>query len=288
MSATANEHPEQYWFARHSKSIIFFICMLTVIGAYQAFTLPVAVFPTTNFPRIIIGVDNGVTPIEQMEVSITRPIEEAVRTVPGLEDVRSVTSRGSAEINLFFDWSVNMLETLQLVDAAVSRVQRTLPPTAQIRTNRLDFASFPIIGYSLTSDTVPQTDLWEVATYEIKPRLNRLPGVASVLIQGGQRPEFHVTVDPAAMLRAKTSIADIVNAINHTNVIDSPGLLNRNHQLFLGLVSGQVHSPEEIGNIVIKSVENVPVHVQDVGTVGPAIEPVYTVVSANGKPAVLL
>ena len=181
-----------------------------------------------------------------------------------------------------------MLETLQLVDAAVSRVQSSLPSTAQIQTHRLDFSSFPIIGYSLTSDTVPQKDLWELATYDIKPRLNSLPGVASVLIQGGQRPEFHVIVDPARMLRAKTSIADILNAVNHTNVIDSPGLLNRNHQLFLGLVTAQVHSPEDIGNIVIKHVNNVPVHVQDVGTVAPAVEPVYTVVSANGKPAVLL
>src|SRR3954465_12460602 len=129
--------------------------MLRVIGAYEAFTLPVAVFPTTNFPRIIIGVDNGVTPIEQMEVTITRPLEEAVRAVPGLEDVRSTTSRGSAEINLFFNWSVDMLETLQLVDAAVSRVQSSLPSTVQIQTHRLDFSSFPIIGYSLTSDAVP-------------------------------------------------------------------------------------------------------------------------------------
>jgi multidrug efflux pump subunit AcrB len=288
MSATVNEHPEQYWFARHSKSIIFFICMLTVIGAYEAFTLPVAVFPTTNFPRIIIGVDNGVTPIEQMEVSITRPIEEAVRTVPGLEDVRSVTSRGSAEINLFFDWSVNMLETLQLVDAAVSRVQRALPATAQIQTHRLDFSSFPIIGYSLTSETVPQTDLWELATYDIKPRLNRLPGVASVIVQGGQRPEFHAIVDPAQMLRAKTSIADIVNAVNRTNVVDSPGLLSRNHQLFLGLIDAQVHSVEDIGNIVVKRANSVPVRVRDVATVGPATEPIYTAVSANGKPALLL
>ena len=108
------------------------------------------------------------------------------------------------------------------------------------------------------------------------------------MIQGGQRPEFHVTVDPAAMLRAKTSIADIVNAVNRTNIIDSPGLLNRNHQLFLGLVTGQVHSPEDIGNIVIKSLNNVPVHVRDMGAVAPAVEPVYTVVSANGKPALLL
>jgi len=288
MPPTAEERADQYWFARHSKSIIFLISILAFIGIYEAFSLPVAVFPTTNFPRIIVGVDNGVMPIEQMEVTITRPLEAAVRTVPGLEDVRSTTSRGSAEINLFFDWNINMIQALQMVDSAISRVQSTLPSTAQITTHRLDFSSFPIIGYSLTSDSVPQTQLWDLATYDIKPRLNRLSGVASVLIQGGQRPEFHVTVDPARMLRAKVSIADIVGAVNRTNVIDSPGLLNRNHQLYLSLITGQVRSPEEVGNVVIKSVDNVPVRVQDIGTVGPAIEPVYTVVSANGKPAVLL
>jgi CzcA family heavy metal efflux pump len=283
-----SDQSDRYWFARHSKSIVFLICILTAVGIYEALTLPVAVFPTTNFPRIIIGVDNGVMPIEQMEVSITRPLEEAVRMVPGIEDVRSVTSRGSAEINLFFDWRVDMLETLQLVDSAVSRVQSSLPQTARIQTHRLDFSSFPIIGYSLTSDSVPQKDLWELATYEIKPRLNRLPGVGSVLIQGGQRPEFHVTVDTARMLRAKTSIADILNAVNRTNIIDSPGLLNRNHQLFLGLVTGQVHGPEEIGNIVVKHTNNIPVRVQDVGSVAAAVEPVYTAVSANRKPALLI
>jgi len=286
--ADDRERPERYWFARHSTSIIFLICILAVIGVYEALTLPVAVFPTTNFPRIIIAVDNGVMPIEQMEVSITRTIEDAVRTVPGLENVRSITSRGSAEIDLNFNWSVDMRDTLQLVDAAVSRVQHALPPTADVQTHRLDFASFPIIGYSLTSATVPQTDLWELATYDIQPRLNALPGVASVLVQGGQRPEFHVTVDPAQMLRAKTSIADILASINRTNVIDSPGLLSRNHQLFLGLVDGQVHSVDDIGNIVIKHVNNAPVRVRDIGSVASATTPVYTVVSANGKPAVLV
>jgi CzcA family heavy metal efflux pump len=288
VSSPAREDPNQYWFARHSKSIVFLIGILTVVGLYEATTIPVAVFPTTNFPRIIVGVENGVMPIEQMEVTITRPLEEAVRSVPGLETVRSITSRGSAEVDLGFDWSADMLETLQLVDAAVARVQRALPSTVQIQTHRLDFASFPIIGYSLTSDTVPQKDLWELATYEIKPRLNSLPGVASVLVQGGQRPEFHVVVDPAKMLRAKTSIADLLNAINRTNIIDSPGLLSRNHQLFLGLVTGQVHSADDVGQIVVKTVNNAPVRVQDVGAIEPAIEPVYTAVSANGKPALLL
>jgi CzcA family heavy metal efflux pump len=283
-----DENPDHYWFARYSQPIIFLIGILTVIGVWQAFTLPVSVFPTTNFPRIVIGVDNGVMPIEQMEVSITRALEAAVRSVPGLQSVRSITSRGSAQIDLFFDWNVNMIDTLQTVDAALSLARSSLPPTVQIQARRLDFSSFPIIGYSLTSSSVPLTDLWELATYDIKPRLNSLSGVASVLVQGGQRPEFHVVVDPARMLRAKTSIADILGAINRTNIIDSPGLLSRNHQLFLGLVTAQARSLEDIGEVVIKHANNVPVRVQDVGDVTPAVEPVYTAVTANGKPAVLL
>src|SRR3984893_15724971 len=137
------ERPSHYWFSRHSKSIIFLIIVLSVVGVYEALSIPIAVFPQTSFPRIIIGVDNGVMPINQMEVTITRPLEEAVNSVPGLQDVRSITSRGSAEVDLFFDWSVDMVQTLQLVNSAVARMQSTLPPTAQIQTHRLDFASFP-------------------------------------------------------------------------------------------------------------------------------------------------
>src|ERR1700683_4162921 len=142
------EKPEsRYWFARHSKSIIFLIIVLAIVGGYEALSLPIAVFPATNFPRIIIGVDNGVMPIDQMEVTITRPIEEAVNSVPGLEDVRSTTSRGSAEGDLSFDWGGDMVVTLQQVNSAIARIQANLPSTAQISTNRMDFASFPILGY---------------------------------------------------------------------------------------------------------------------------------------------
>src|SRR5271165_461723 len=285
----ASENPEsRYWFARHSKSIIFLILTLAVVGAYEALSLPIAVFPSTQFPRIIVGVDNGVMPIEQMEVTITRPLENAVNSVPGLEDVRSTTSRGSAEIDLSFNWNVDMITTLQLVNSEIARIQSTLPTTAQIETHRLDFASFPILGYSLTSDKVPQTDLWETATYDIKPRLNRLGGVATVLVQGGQTPEFQVTPDTSKMLRARVTVQDILDAANHTNIVDSPGLLSRNHQLFLGLLDSQVHNVEDIGNMVIKNVGDAPVRVRDVGSVAPSWAPNYTVVTANGKPAVLI
>ncbi len=287
-SAGVND-PSDYWLVRHSKSVIFLIVTLALVGIYVAFTIPVAVFPSTNFPRVLIAVDNGVMPINQMLVTITRPIEEAVNSVPGLERVTSITSRGSAEVDLFFSWNVDMFQTLQLVNSALARVQSQLPPTAQIETHRLTFASFPIIAYSLTSDTVPQTDLWELATYQMKPRLNRLNGVSTVLVQGGAEPEFQITPDPAKLLETQVTVSDIIAAVQHTNLIDSPGLLARNHQLYLGLVDGQVHTPEELAGVVIKKTKNdVPVRIGDIGEVHQSVKPVYTVVTANGKPAVLI
>jgi len=137
----------------------------------------------------VVGIDNGVAPINQMQVTVTRPIEEAMNSVPGLEQVRSTTSRGSAEVNLFFNWRLNMFQTLQYVNAALARVQPSLPATAKLTANRLTFAAFPILGYSLTSDSMTQTDLWELATYAVKPRLNRINGISMVVVQGGKVPE---------------------------------------------------------------------------------------------------
>src|SRR6202142_2283290 len=284
-------YPEgpQPWFRRLSRPILFLIITLALVGAYMGFSIPIAVFPSTDFPRIVIGVDNGVTPIDQMLVTITRPLEEAVNQVPGLKKVQSITSRGSAEVDLFFDWKSDMILTLQKVDAVVARLQNELPSTAKIETHRLTFASFPIIGYSLTSDSIPQSKLWEIATYDLKPRINRLEGVASVLVQGGRVPEFQVSPDPVRLQAAGVTITDMLDAIRRTNLIDSPGLLENGHQLVLGLVSGQVRSPEQIAQIVVKiSSHGVPIRLGDIAKVAPSEAPVYTIVTANGKAAVLL
>src|SRR6195256_5796114 len=281
--------PEMPWFRKLSSPILFLIVSLTLVGGYMAFTIPVSVFPNTDFPRIVIGVDNGVMPIDQMLVVITRPIEEAVNSVPGLLKVTSVTSRGSAEVDLFFDWNADMILTLQRVDAVVARFQAELPSTPQVGTNSLPLSVFPIIGYSLTSDTVPPNKLWEIATYDMKPRINRLDGVASVIIQGGRVPEFQVMPDPARLLATSVTVTEILDAIRRTNLIDSPGLLEHEHHLVLGLISGQVRSPEQIGQIVVKnSPQGVPIRLGDVATIAPSVAPVYTIVAANGKPAVLL
>src|SRR5437868_3393875 len=137
-----NERSSEHWTARHGKPIIFVILTLVAAGAYLAFSIPVAVFPSTDFPRIVVGIDNGVAPIDQMMVTVTRPIEEAMNGVQGLERIKSTTSRGTAEVNLYFNWNVDMYRTLELVNAAMARVQPTLPATARLNANRLTFAVF--------------------------------------------------------------------------------------------------------------------------------------------------
>jgi CzcA family heavy metal efflux pump len=281
--------PRRHWLAHNSRTVIFLIIVIALVGGYQAFNIPIAVFPSTDFPRIVIGIDNGVMPIDQMMVTITRPVEQAVNSVQGLEMVRSITSRGSAEIDLFFNWQVDMFQTLQLVDAALSKVATELPPTAKVESHRLTFASFPILGYSLTSDSVPQNRLWEMATYDIAPRLNRMSGVATVIVQGGQEPEFQITPSPARLLATGVTVTDILNAVKATNLVDSPGLLERNHQLVLGLVSGQARNADDLANTVIKSTPaGLPVRIGDVAAVQQSVKPIYTIVRADGKPAVLL
>ncbi|UWZ84852.1 efflux RND transporter permease subunit [Occallatibacter riparius] len=289
MATLTSAKPETFWLARSTRTIFFFAAVLTLAGIYFALQVPISVFPETNFPRVVIGVDNGVMPVEQMEVTITRPIENAVNSVPGLETVRSITSRGSAEVSLFFNWNEDMIRQLQLVDAALSKVRQSLPSTAVITTNRLTFATFPILGYSLTSDTVPQTRLWEIATYELRPPLNRVAGVSTVLVQGGQVPEFQVTPNMALLAQDGVTVTDLVNAIQASNIVDSPGLYEANHQLILGLVGAQVHDLDQLRQLVVKTTAaGAPVRLADVATVSDSTMPVYTTVTANGKSAVLL
>jgi CzcA family heavy metal efflux pump len=285
----ARDGERPFWLAKSTRTIFFFAVLLTVAGVYLAFQVPISVFPDTNFPRVIIGVDNGVMPVEQMEVTITQPIENAVNSVPGLTSVRSTTSRGSAEVDLFFNWNVDMVQSLQLVDAALAEVQQELPPTVHISTNRLTFASFPVLGYSLTSETLPQTQLWQIATYDLKPPLNRVDGVSTVLVQGGEVPEFHVVPNPALLETAGVTITDLVSAMNASNIVQSPGLYSANHELILGLVGAQVHDVDGLRRLVVKTtVGGAPVHLADVATVEPATMPVYTTVTANGRNAVLM
>jgi CzcA family heavy metal efflux pump len=293
-SSSISSNESHFWLSRMARTVFFMVVILFLTGVYAAFQVPISVFPDTNFPRVVIGVDNGVMPVEQMQVTITKPIEDAVNSVPGLVTVRSTTSRGSAEVSLFFDWNVDMYRTLQLVDAALSKVRQTLPATAVITTNRLTFATFPILGYALTADnrgeaTIPQTRLWEIATYDLKPPLNRVDGVSTVTVQGGEVPEYHLVPNMARLQNSGVTLTDLVNGVENSNIIDSPGLYEANHELILALVGAQAHDAAHLASLVVKTTPTgAPVRVSDVADVKPGVLPHYTTVTANGVPSVLI
>ena len=266
------------------------VMLLLAIGGLIAMThVPLSLFPQTNFPRIIIVVENGEVPAQQMMITVTRPIEEAMAGMPGIARIRSITARGATEIDLFFDWRVNIEQTLQMVQSRVSQLTTTLPPTAVVRrVERLTFAVFPIIAYSVTSAQRDPGTLRTLAELTIRPPLARVPGVSTVTIQGGEIREYHVSLDPARLESRGLTVTQVVDALKNTNVIESPGLIDENHQLELALVSGQATTLDQLGRIVVTTVNNVPVLLSDVATVEPGFEPRYTIVTADGKPAVLV
>jgi CzcA family heavy metal efflux pump len=275
--------------SNQSRAILVIVALLCAAGLYAAWRLPVAILPETDFPRIVIIADNGEAPASQTLVSVTRPIEEAMNGVPGIARIKSKTARGSSEISLYFDWGVNIVQVLQLVQARLSQLSSTLPPTAKIRNvERLTFAVFPVTGYSLTSDKRDQSSLRDIATYIIRPQLARLPGVAIVGVAGGKSREFHVVIDPDRLTAHNVSVQQVTDAIKASNIIVSPGLIEENHQLELALVSGQAKKPDELNSIVVATVNNAPVTIADVATVSNGVEPQYTMVTADGHPAALV
>jgi multidrug efflux pump subunit AcrB len=275
--------------SEQKRAVLVLIALLCAAGLYAAWRLPIAIFPSTDFPRIVITIDNGVVPAQQTLVSVTRPVEEAMNGIPGINRIRSVTARGSCEVDLFFDWSVDIKQSLQLVQARLSQLTSQLPPPAQIRrVDRLTFAVFPVSGYSLTSETRDPAALRDIANNVIRPRLARLAGVATINIAGGQVREYQATIDPERLASHGVSAQQVVDAVKNSNIIASPGLIEENHQLELALVSGQAVTPDQLNGIVVALVNNAPIKLEDVATVGAGFEPQYTIVTADQRPAVLI
>ncbi|HST50802.1 MAG TPA: efflux RND transporter permease subunit [Pyrinomonadaceae bacterium] len=275
--------------SEQKRAVLVLIALLCAAGLYAAWELPIAIFPSTDFPRIVITIDNGVVPAEQTLVSVTRPIEEAMNGIPGINRIRSTTQRGSCEVDLFFDWSVDIKQSLQLVQARLSQLTAQLPPGAEIRSvDRLTFAVFPVAGYSLTSGTRDPASLRDIANNVVRPRLARLAGVATVSVAGGKVREYHATIDPQRLAAHGVSTQQVTDAVKNSNIIASPGLIEENHQLELALVSGQAVTPDQLNSIVVATVAGAPVKLEDVATVAQGFEPQYTIVTADGLPSVLL
>jgi CzcA family heavy metal efflux pump len=274
--------------SRHAKAILFVVFAVCLGGVYSAQGMPSSVFPQTDFPRVVILVDNGVMPADEMMARVTRPIEEVMKEVPGAVTVRTTTGRGSADVNVFFTWKADMVQSELYVLSRLSQIKSTLPATATFTTYRLTFSAFPIIGISLTSKTRTVRDLWETARYVIKPRFLRIPGVARVDLVGGRTPELHVVADPLRMRALNLSLPDVTAALSKSNLVAPAGMHEENHTLYLAVVDGRVSSAGEIENLAVSSDGARVIRIKDFARVVPGQEPVFNVVTAEGENSVLI
>ncbi len=272
----------------HGRALILVVVSFALAGLVFTFRIPVSIFPQTDFPRIIILVDNGIAPVDVQMLTVTRPIEQAVRLVPGITDVRSVTARGSSEISVFFRWDIDIHDALHQLQGRISQILPTLPADTRFYINRLTFSVFPMIGFSLTSPTKNLAELWDLAYYDIAPRLYRLPGVAETRIVGGRPTEYHVLVDPDKLNGYGLPVTKVVEAIRNTNLIASSGMIQENYHLYLTTVNGLMRSREQIEDTVVDVIQGTPVLIKDLARVVPGERPVYNIVTANGRPAVLV
>ena len=272
----------------HGRAMVLVVLSFALAGFAFIFKLPISIFPQTDFPRIVILVDNGITPPDIQMLTVTRPIEEAIRLVPGIIDLRSTTARGSTEISVFFRWDVDILNALHLVQGRISQIQPTLPQGARFYINRLTFSVFPMIGFSITSPTRTLSDLWQLAYYDLAPRLYRLPGVAECRIVGGRPPEYHVIVDPGKLNAFNMPLTKVVDAIRNSNTISPSGMVQENYHLYLTTVTGLFRDKSQIENAVVDVVKGTPVTIADLAKVVPGEQPIYNIVTANGRPAVLV
>ncbi|HXQ10507.1 MAG TPA: efflux RND transporter permease subunit [Caulobacteraceae bacterium] len=274
--------------SKRRRSLLTLIGFLVAGGVLSAFIMPVSLFPEAHFPRIAVTVDAGDRPADQTEAVITRPVEQAIRAIPGVRDLRSTTGRGAVEISINFGWGSDMDLALQRVQSALAGAQQTLPAGVTFDVRRQDPTVDPVAAYSLTSDRATRVELRRFADLTLAPVLSTIDGVARVQNQGGAPGEYRIEADPAKLWANGLSVADVAAAVAGANVLTASGRVEDEGKLLLVLTESRLTEPRQIADVVVKTVGGTVVRVGDVATVTAQPAPQWIRVSADGRDAVLV
>lgn len=275
--------------AGHARTIWFAVILATLAGVLAATRLPVALFPWISYPRVVVAVDAGDRDAAQMAAQITRPVEIALRAVPGVTNIRSTTSRGSAEVALNFSWGDDMVAATLATQGALATILPDLPAGTRFNVRRSDPSLFPVIGVALTSKTLDPGALRQLAELRIRPALTAVPGVAGVDVLGGAPREFAVDLDPGRLQTLGISISDVTAAIAKENDVRGLGRLEDRHRLYLALLENRIASIQQIASIPVKAaLGGGVVTLGQVARIRPAPAPVFTRVTSNGQDSVLV
>ena len=255
---------------------------LTVAGVFAAFRLPSAIYPELTFSRITVVVEGSSLGARQVLFSITRPLEEAVSIVPGVTRVQSRSIRGGSETNITFAPKTDMTFALQQVQARVNQARTTLPPNLDIEVERLTPSLFPIISYNVEGGD-PAT-LYDIARYQIRPLISRVPGVGRVDVMGSDVREIEVVADPAKLAQQQMTYADLAAAIQASTGVNAVGRMPQDYRQYLIVTTSEAHSADDIAKIVVGH----GLRVGDLATVTPGTEDHVRIIAGNGRPAALI
>src|ERR1700759_5795863 len=174
--------------------------VLVILGGLFAYSrLQTSLFPEVTFPKIKVIADAGLQPVDKMMVTVTKPLENAIKRVPDLQYVRSTTSRGSCEISAFMDWDADIDLSQQRIESRINEIKNDLPPETQITVEKMNPAILPVMGYTLESHQLSPIELKQLANYTIKPFLSQVSGVSEVRVIGGKTKEYWLTLDVRKM-----------------------------------------------------------------------------------------
>ena len=274
---------------QHARGILFILGVFVILGLASVSSLPMSIYPKVAFARVVVVAQNGQMTPAQVQQNITRPIEQALSTVIGVQLVQANSAQGSAQVSVTFDPKIDLNLDLQRVNAALSQqVNAALPPGTDVIAQIVNPNIFPVLGYVVNVPGKTLTETRNISEYQLRPLLTGMPGIAQVRTVGGRIKEFWISVDPHQAAALKISLDAIASAVGANNQITSVGHFNAFDQRQIVLVSGAPRTPADIANIVVDNRNGTPITVGQLATVHDALEPKTSIVSANGQDAVLL
>jgi len=257
-------------------------------GIFAYSNLQTSLFPEITFPKIKIIADAGLQPVNKMMVTVTRPLENAIKQIPDLITIRSTTSRGSCEISAFIDWSADIDLSQQRIESRINEIRNTLPAEAQITVEKMNPSILPVMGYSLESHNLSPIELKELALYTIVPYLSQVDGVSKVAVAGGKQREYWVQPDVQKMSALSVTPDVITTALSQTNFIKSNGYLADRRFLYLTVTDATIQTIEDLKNIVISNNGKRVIQLKDVAAIEIKEGVEYTKINANGRDGLLI
>ena len=276
------------FFLSYKNPLTVTLVIILLGGAFVYGKLQTSLFPEITFPKIKVIAEAGLQPVDKMMVTVTKPLENAIKQVPDLDYVRSTTSRGSCEISAFMDWNANIDLSQQRIESKINEIKNDLPAETQITVEKMNPSILPVMGYTLETHQLSNIGLKQLALYSIKPFLSQVKGVSEVRIIGGKMKEYWLTLDVRKMSTLSLTPDLLSAAIGGTGFVKSNGYLSDYHFLYLTVTDATVHSSGDIENIVVRNTGKRIILLKDVATVNVREAVEYTRINANGREALLI